>query len=65
MVIYFEEKDLVSFGNYLLSDTRAKMYDDAKEEFKDNENFVDMRGSVTHADMENWAYLESLKEKEE
>lgn len=42
MIVYFEEKDLVDFGNYLLSDER-------------NNNVSDInKQNVTHADMENW-----------
>lgn len=42
MVTMYNRKDLVSFGNYLLSDERNKLVSE--------EN----RGSVTHADVENW-----------
>lgn len=38
----FTEKQLVSFGNYLLSKTR-----------KENTSKIN-RGNVTHADFENW-----------
>lgn len=63
MVVFFEERDLVSFGNYLLSDNRTKMFDNMKEENKDDENYIDTRNSVNHADLENWAYLESYKKE--
>jgi hypothetical protein len=48
MEMYFNKKDLVDFGNYLLSDERKEMVSDLN---KDN---------VTHADIEN--FLESIKE---
>jgi hypothetical protein len=53
MVTYFNRKDLVSFGNYLLSDER-------KERFKINPNFrngellKERLSQVHHADVENW-----------
>lgn len=57
MVLYFNKRDLVSFGQHLLSEER-------KEKFK---NHPGMRGhtlesrlaSVNHADIENW--MEGLK----
>lgn len=42
MVTYFNKKDLVSFGKYLLSDERNKK---VREINKQN---------VTHADLSNW-----------
>ncbi|KKN36697.1 hypothetical protein LCGC14_0770850 [marine sediment metagenome] len=42
MVTYFNRKDIVSFGNYLLSQERMKRI---SEENKDK---------VTQADIENW-----------
>jgi len=48
-IIPFQEKDLVSFGNYLLSKARMKKV--SKE----------MREHVTHADLENWKELKEKK----
>ena len=42
MVTYFNRKDLVSFGNYLLSPERNESVDELNKEH------------VTHADVENW-----------
>lgn len=54
MVTYFNKKDLIEFGNYLLSEER-------KESFKaiSEENLEDRLSSVNHADIEN--FLESKK----
>jgi len=50
MVTYFNHKDLVSFGNYLLSDER-------KERFEKSEITVpleDRLSGVYREDIENW-----------
>lgn len=54
MVTYFNKKDLVEFGNYLLSEER-------KESFKSisKENIDERLSKVHHADIEN--FLESKK----
>lgn len=54
MITYFNKKDLVEFGNYLLSEER-------KESFKNiSEDLLEERLSkVHHADIEN--FLESKK----
>ena len=64
MTVFYDEKDLVSFGNYLLSEER-------KELFKNNPNFPDgelleERLSAVHlADFENWkAKMEMEKESQ-
>jgi hypothetical protein len=50
MVLYFNKKDLVKFGNYLLSEKR-------------NESVSDLnKDKVTHADVEN--FLETIKKVE-
>lgn len=51
-VTYYNRKDLVKFGNYLLSDERKKLIEEAG-----NENF----NSVTHADIENFLTLQKKK----
>lgn len=45
MVTYFNKKDLVSFGNYLLSEQRKKLTSEINQD------------NVTHADVENWKEL--------
>lgn len=52
MVTYFNKKDLISFGNYLLSCER-----DEKIMATGNNNFE----NVTHADFQNWKSLEQKR----
>ena len=58
MVTYYNKKDLISFGQYLLSQERIGR-------FKNNPNFpndkliAERMGEVHHSDVENWK--ESLK----
>jgi len=50
MVTYFNQKDLVSFGNYLLSDER-------KDRFEKSKSIVlseDRLSGVHREDIENW-----------
>jgi len=42
LVTYYNKKDLVSFGNYLLSKERNESVDELNKD------------GVTHADVENW-----------
>ncbi len=42
MVTYFNRKDLVEFGNYLLSEERKNRTSEINQ------------SNVTHADVENW-----------
>ena len=58
MVTYFNKKDLVSFGNYLGSDERRKLYEDHPENER-LEPVEDRLKEVSHADFENW--MRSLK----
>lgn len=54
MVTYFNKKDLVEFGNYVLSDERKEMFIAVSEE-----NLDERLSKVHHADIEN--FLESKK----
>ena len=54
----FSKKDLIDFGNYLLSDKRIQLVRDHPEKL-DNALLKERLREVSHADFENW--LESLK----
>lgn len=54
MVTYFNKKDLVSFGNYLLSDERKNRFKQNNESGVPVEDRLKM---VHHADIENWKEL--------
>jgi len=61
MVTYFNRKDLVSFGNYLLSEERkAKFQESYKEAIRRGvKNPLPPEESlktVFHADVENWLH---------
>lgn len=68
MVTYFNRKDMVSFGNYLLSETRKTRVIDAYNSAREaGMNLPEEPGEhegryVNHADMENWIYEKSLEE---
>ena len=57
MVIFFEEQDLVSFGNFIL------------ERVADEFEHGDLRGKIetgiSGADIENWAYRRSQEQIKE
>lgn len=59
MVTYFNKKDLVSFGKYLLSDERKKSFSDYHASGEDNIPLEERLKEVYHADVEN--FLESIK----
>jgi hypothetical protein len=59
MVTYFNRKDLVSFGSYLMSEKRKARFDEAYEEAiqdgMDSPLPTEERLKyVYHADIENW-----------
>jgi hypothetical protein len=49
----FTPEDLISFGNYLLSDQRINLIMTHPEN-KTPEDKIDALGSVSHADFQNW-----------
>jgi len=54
MVTSFNRKDLVSFGNYLLSEERRELF---KQHPDLGENQLEERlANVHHADFSNWMY---------
>lgn len=50
------EQDVVSFGNYLLSNERRKLYEEHLM-FPDGEALEERLAQVNHADFENWKSL--------
>jgi len=59
MVTYFNKKDLVSFGSYLLSEKRKAMFQSSFDEAIKNGAKIpfpveDSLKEVHHADIENW-----------
>ena len=67
MVTYFNKKDLVSFGNYLLSKERRELFKSRPKPINSEGPglTLDERLSVVHhADVENWMELEKNKKSE-
>lgn len=60
MITYFNKKDLVAFGNYLLSDKRKELITKRSDISKESKEF--RLKQVSHADVEN--FLESVKKIE-
>lgn len=60
MVTYFNKKDLVSFGEYLLSDERKTLVQERVVEMTDipsgriGPSYEHLAKSVTLGDIENW-----------
>lgn len=63
MIMFFTEEDLVSFGNFMVSDSRRKMYENHPE-LKD-ENIEERLKQVNDADLANWAQTTRRTEIEE
>lgn len=53
MVTYFNRKDLVEFGNYLLSEKRKMRFRDHPESNKMG-SLEERLSQVHHADFQNW-----------
>lgn len=59
MVVYFNKKDLIQFGNYLLSDERTELVMSHPQK-RDDEKRESLK-LVSYADIEN--FLEKKKNK--
>lgn len=53
MVVFFTESDLVSFGEYMMSDERKEMFKNHPE--MQGEDLDERLKSVHNADLANWA----------
>lgn len=56
MVIYFDKKDLVDFGKYLLSEERTKRFTENWNP-EDNVPLEERLREVYHADLENFIQI--------
>lgn len=61
MVTYFNKKDLVKFGEYLLSEQRTNLIKEGYSE-TDNISIEERLKNVYHSDVEN--FLESIRKIE-
>ena len=65
MVTYYNRKDLVSFGSYLMSEKRKARYESATKDASkggfDIAPTEDRLKKVSHADIENWIYEQTSK----
>lgn len=65
MVTYFNEKDMISFGQYLLSDERKQRFQESyKEKIRQGANNPlppeESLKFVHHADVENWKHNQRI-----
>lgn len=61
MKVYYEEKDLVTFGEYLLSKKRNDLI---ASNWKDGDSvsLAERQSQIYHADLENWKHEQKEKE---
>lgn len=59
MVTYYNKKDLVSFGNYLLSPHRRALF--ASHPDLGEKDLEERLSQVHHSDIEEWKYLLEVK----
>lgn len=60
----FTERDLVSFGEYLLSEKREQRIRQSSIENPDGPSYEDQKGYVHDADIQNWLH-ENKKDAEQ
>lgn len=53
MKVYYEERDLVTFGEYLLSEERSKRIE-SNWDSGDSVSLEERKSQIYHADLENW-----------
>lgn len=53
MKVYYDEHDLVTFGEYLLSEERAKRIE-SNWDSGDSVSLEERKSQIYHADLENW-----------
>lgn len=64
MITLFDERDLVSFGMYMISDARKKSIED-NSEITNEEVRKQILKTVTQFDFNNWLALKMKSEQEE
>jgi hypothetical protein len=62
MVMFFDEKDLLSFGAYMISKERRKFYE-ARDKSGDDLEFDSK--TVNEIDLSNWAYIVNQAAKQQ
>jgi hypothetical protein len=61
MVIFFVENDLVSFGEYMISEERTNLY---KNNPAIKEDLEQLLSQVNNIDLENWMRINSAPKQE-
>lgn len=61
MIIFFSEQDLVSFGNYMVSDLRQRRY--AANTELDADAIPGLLARVNEQDLADWAYIDNQQKQ--
>lgn len=62
MIIFFTEQDLVSFGNYMVSDLRKRRY--AANTELDADAIPNLLARVNDQDLGDWAYINEQQKQQ-